>query len=261
MATQVTTGRWHILLDVDGTLFDTEFDVSRLSADLAVEKGCRITAEEVHQRFSGLGSRAKFEAIAQHAGGHFSHDDLTYLSQEHERRKQALYDRDTIPVVAGVPQVLAVLRDAGHLLSVGSTNKTARSQLGLTKTGLLHFVTESQPQGDDRPYRIYGPDLVEGRKKPDPAIFQKAMAVHGSVPSDTIVIEDSAPGVVAGQRAGARVIAYLDQHFGQGPAAAAREKDLREAGAFAVVRHFQEISGIVGDLPLPQRAPRGLIMT
>lgn len=237
----------HIVFDLDGTIFDTEFEVSRITAELAADRGCAMAADDVFCQFAGLGCEDKFSGIAHAAGMCFTSAELTQLTLLHEDRKQQIYYRARLPVVPGVPEVLNALSAAGDILSIGSSNPTARSRLGLEKEGLLdHFGS-----------RIYGPDLVDGRKKPDPAIFLLAMRANGSSTTNTIVIEDTEPGIVAGRSAGAFVIAYLDPRFGQGAAAMEKEKSMRMAGADAVVRDFRDVLNFIPSCA-PSSAPASL---
>jgi HAD superfamily hydrolase (TIGR01509 family) len=221
----------HVIFDLDGTIFDTEFEVALITAELAAARGCALSAEEIFRRFSGHGCEDKFAGIAHAAGMCFTAAEIADLARAHEDRRHQLYYRERLPVVAGVPEVLQALSAAGDILSVGSGNPTARTRIGLEKEGLIgHFGS-----------RLYGPDVVGGRKKPDPAIFLHAMCVNGSSTQNTVVIEDTETGIVAGRAAGVFVIAYLDPRFGTGMEAIEKEKSMRLAGADAVVRDFQEV--------------------
>lgn len=225
----------HVIFDLDGTIFDTEFEVSRITAELAADRGCAMSPQDVFQQFAGLGCEDKFAGIAHAAGMCFTPAEIIELTLAHEDRKQQIYYREHLPIVPGVPEVLQVLSAAGDILSIGSSNPTARSRLGLEKEGLIdHFGS-----------RLYGPDLVDGRKKPDPAIFLHAMRANGSSTQNTIVIEDTEPGIVAGRTAGAFVIAYLDPRFGNGTVAVEKEKSMHLAGADVVVRDFREVLNFI----------------
>jgi len=225
----------HIIFDLDGTIFDTEFEVSRITAELAADRGCAMSPEDVFCRFAGLGCEDKFAAIAHAAGMCFTPAEINELTLAHEDRKQQIYYRERLPVVPGVPDVLQALSAAGDILSIGSSNPTARSRLGLEKEVLADYFGA----------RIYGPDLVDGRKKPDPAIFFHAMHANGSSTQNTIVIEDTEPGIVAGRAAGAFVIAYLDPRFGTGNMALEKQKSMHLAGADAVVRDFHDVLNFI----------------
>lgn len=220
----------HIIFDMDGTIFDTEFEVSRITSDIAMEYGICISPERVFCEFAGLGAREKFVEIAKAEKTALSEDAFTAMGKEHEIRKNGLYLLDHIPVVPYIPDVFAVLKRAKHLLSIGSTNNSPRQRLGLEKAGFLHYF------GD----RLYGPDLTEGRKKPDPAIFLLAMKENKSMPANTVVVEDTEVGIVAGRAAGAFVIAYLDPRFGTGEAAARKTEQFKKSGANSIIRSFHD---------------------
>lgn len=220
----------HIIFDLDGTLLDTEFEVACITAALAAERGCAMPPEDIFCQFSNFGCENKFAAIAHAADMCFTSAEITELTLMHEDRKQQIYYRENMPVVPGAAEALQVLSAAGDVLSVGSSNPTARSQLGLEKAGLVDYFGS----------RIYGPDLVDGRKKPDPAIFLYAMHANGSSTQNTIIVEDTEPGIVAGRAAGAFVIAYLDPRFGVDMRAMEKEKSMYLAGADVVVRDFHK---------------------
>jgi len=237
----------HVIFDLDGTVFDTEFEVSRITAELAAEKGCALTAEDVFRDFAGLGSRDKFAGIAAASGVALSDDELSALSQAHRDRKAAIYSQDVIPVMPGVVAALEMFKNAGAVLSIGSTNLSTRSAMGMEKAGLRHYFGGG----------LYGPDLVDDRRKPDPSVFQLAMRENGSTPENTVVVEDSEPGLVAGRAAGAFVVGFLDPRFGNGAAARAKEAAFRKAGADAVIRDYADLARVLPYLrgkPAP-RAP------
>ncbi len=230
----------HIIFDLDGTLLDTEYEVACITADLATEQGCAISADEVFRDFSGLGSREKFTEIAESRGVVLSDATLDTLSRLHEERKGELSKGSTLPVNPHVPETLEDLKQAGDVISLCSSNPTQRSKLCLETAGLSAYFNE----------RVYGPDLVAGRKKPDPASYLLAMEENGSDAANTVVVEDSEPGIVAGKKAHAFVIAYLDPRFGTGVVAEAKKQSFREAGADIVIRDFKDFKAA-----LPQQKP------
>lgn len=221
----------HIIYDLDGTLFDTEYQTSEISAQLANAYGCRTDAKEVMRLAAGYGTREKFNLLARRYGVNLSEQDHKYLNREHEARKQKLYD-GVIPVIDYVPEMLAAQRRAGHILSVGSSNPTERIRMGLDKTGLRYFFND----------RVYGPDLTGGVRKPDPAVFLLAMKSNGSDASTTVIVEDTTPGIVAARAAGAYVVAYLDRAFGRGAAADKQAAKFKNAGADLIVSDYREMT-------------------
>ena len=225
----------HVVFDMDGTLMDTEWETSVITADLAREKGWDISTEDVFRNHAGLGAQEKFSSIAKVFGATPTQEQLEYLGFEHERRKALIYQREEIPMMPNAAAALQDLTDKGVTLSVGSSNPSARSKLGLDKTGLRKHFNDA----------VFGPDNVGGKKKPDPAVFLKAMFERKSTPKNTVVIEDSEPGMQAGRAAGAVVVALLDHRFGNGAAAASKAAAFRKAGADIIIRDLGELKDYI----------------
>ncbi len=74
------------------------------------------------------------------------------------------------------------------------------------------------------------------RSKPDPEIYTKAIEKLGVKPTEAVVVEDAVYGVLAGKRAGAKVIA-IEKTF-------PRER-LAEAGADFIVKELVDVLEIV----------------
>lgn len=237
--------RVHYIFDLDGTLLNTEFEVSCITQQIAARHGYDLPAQYVHQHLAGAAPSDKFRAIAA-ACGHDSIDEdlLLAMSAAHEAQKKALYNREHIPLVTGADAVLQALHAEGHLLSVATSNTTSIARQALEKTGLLPFFVD----------RVYGADSTKsGHKKPDPAVYLMAIEQSGArLP--VIAIEDSASGAIAAAAAGAYTIAILDDMFGYGHMAAAKSAELRTAGADRVIRQF-DLAALVpsAKTPAPQR--------
>jgi HAD superfamily hydrolase (TIGR01509 family) len=71
-----------------------------------------------------------------------------------------------------------------------------RTSLG--KAGLLHLVEHT----------LFSAEQV-AQGKPAPDLFLFAARTMGAAPGDTVVIEDSVPGVLAGVAADMRVLGYV----------------------------------------------------
>ncbi len=132
------------------------------------------------------------------------------------------------------------MKQAGDLISLCSSNPSQRSKTCLKTARLSAYFNE----------RVYGPDMVAGRKKPDPASYILAMNENGSNATNTVVVEDSEPGIVAGKKAHAFVVAYLDPRFGTGAVAEAKKRSFRAAGADMVIRDFKDFKAA-----LPRQKP------
>ena len=226
----------HIIFDLDGTIFDTEFEVSRITANLVKEKmDYDISPERVFCEFAGLGPVEKFIKIAESEGLEATDEEFEEMGRLHEERKQALYDQDTIPVVLGVRETLERFYNNPLIeMTIGSTNPTERQKKGLKKEGLIHYFSG-----------FFGPDLTNGVKKPEPDVFLLAMKTIGSEAENTFVVEDTDAGVIAGVRSGAHTVVYLDPRFGNDELAVEKTTKMLGHGVNSIMRRFDHLIAIV----------------
>ncbi|MCB9988342.1 MAG: HAD family phosphatase [Rhodospirillales bacterium] len=226
------------IFDLDGTIFDSEYEVSLITESIARSRWQKegeyipqLQARHIFKAYAGLGAVEKFAAIANEHGIIANDRELQDMAKRHEDWKQALYDASkSLLVVSDVDTSFETLRHKGFTLCVGSSNPSGRSKRGLDKAGLRDHFND----------RVYGPDLVGGRKKPDPAVFEYAMETNGAEPADTLVFEDTPPGMEAGKRAEIFVIAYMDPRFGVGKESEQQARRFYDAGADVIIRGFKE---------------------
>jgi HAD superfamily hydrolase (TIGR01509 family) len=83
---------------------------------------------------------------------------------------------------------------------VASNAPRSKIELCLATTGLARFF-----EG-----RIFSAYEV-GSWKPDPGLFLHAAQAMGAAPARCLVVEDSAPGVIAAREAGMQVVALLHE--------------------------------------------------
>jgi HAD superfamily hydrolase (TIGR01509 family) len=222
----------HIIFDLDGTLLDTEFEMAKIISDLAKEKGCVISADDVFTRYTGLGAKAKFIKIAEECGVKLSDAEITELARRHEdeKHKLELPGTPSPAFVPGAPELLDSLEKEGNTLSLASSNPSEITKGALDKVGLRRHFND----------RVYGPDNSGGKPKPDPGVYLAAMAAAPQL-TTRIVVEDSTAGIAAGHAAGGYVIARLDPRFGTGAIARAKIAEFKKAGADVVIRDYKDL--------------------
>ena len=99
-----------------------------------------------------------------------------------------------------VVELLDAIDDAGvHARCVASNGPQNKMQASLASAGLIDRFDHAGEARINSAYDI-------GVWKPEPDLFLHAAEQMGHAPSDSVVIEDSASGVVAAGRAGMRVI-------------------------------------------------------
>jgi len=111
--------------------------------------------------------------------------------------KQAL-ERGVDPM-PGLLEVLPMLKRS-YVLGVATSAPMYLAEIVMRKLSIGSFFGVIQTSDG----------IAKG--KPDPEIYQTAMGKLGIDPSETVVLEDSSNGALAGKRAGAFVVAVPSQY-------------------------------------------------
>lgn len=172
-----------LLLDMDGTLVDSDAVVERLWRRWAERHGLDGDAvmKVVHGR-QGHASMAVLlpeRPVAQNLA-----DNARMLAEE-------TADMDGVVEVPGAGVFLAALRGLPHAL-------VTSADVALS-TARMHAAGLPLPD-----VRITAESV--GASKPDPEGFLKGAAELGVDPADCVVFEDSGAGIAAGRAAGMRVV-------------------------------------------------------
>lgn len=207
-----------VICDLDGTLFDTEFAVSQITAELATQAGYPVSAQRVFRTVAGLGSKEKFRAIAAMSGQVLDEGLLASLSEQHRTRKAALYDHPDFKLIDGAGDLIKHLLAHQFTLAAATNNTYEGAAQALKRTGLLEAFDG----------RLYTPQDVGGASKPNPAMILKILEDTGFARQDSFGLEDSLAGVRAFGAAGVKAFAYLDPRLG--PALTRRADEMRAAG-------------------------------
>ncbi|MFD8915067.1 HAD-IA family hydrolase [Streptomyces sp. NPDC059575] len=193
-ATPVVLNARALLLDMDGTLVNSDAVVERIWRRWAAEHGLDgdATMKVVHGR-QGHASMALLLPDRPHDEN--LADNARMLAEE-------TADMDGVIEVPGAAVFLAALRDLPHALVTSAD--VALSTARMAAAGLplpdLRITAESV-----------------GASKPDPEGFLKAAAALGIDPSDCVVFEDSGAGIAAGRAAGMRVVGIGERAGQYGP--------------------------------------------
>ncbi|WP_338676378.1 HAD-IA family hydrolase [Streptomyces sp. SCSIO 30461] len=195
-----------LLLDMDGTLVDSDAVVERVWRGWAVDHG--LDPDEALKVVHGRQGYATMAALLPHRP----------MSENHAENRELLAaetaDMDGVVPIVGAPAFMKAIADLPHALVTSANAPLATARMGAA--GL------PMPQ-----VRITAECV--GASKPDPEGFLKAAAELGFAPDDCVVFEDSEAGITAARAAGMRVV-------GVGPRAAAFAPDIQVAdlGALAV---------------------------
>ncbi|GHE83448.1 hydrolase [Streptomyces longispororuber] len=183
-----------LLLDMDGTLVNSDAVVERCWRDWAARHG--LDGDEVMRVVHGRQGYASMALLLPDRPMAENH------AENREMLARETADLDGVVPVPGAPAFLASLAGLPHALVTSadvalSTNRMAAAGLPMPA---VRITAESV-----------------AASKPDPEGFLKGAAELGFDPADCVVFEDSGAGIEAGLAAGMRVVGVGSRAVAYGP--------------------------------------------
>ena len=179
-----------VIFDLDGTLVDSEPLANRVLWEHLRRIGLPWPLAQTEARFTGRALADCFAIVRDELGLDVPATFADAMQVETLER----LERELRPM-PGAAAMLAAL-DLPRCIASGSEPR--KIDLELRVTGLRgHFA-------DDALFSVW----QVARGKPAPDLFLHAAAAMGVAPHRCVVVEDSGPGVAAGQAAGMRVLGY-----------------------------------------------------
>ncbi|WP_347138566.1 HAD-IA family hydrolase [Paracoccus sp. SSK6] len=178
-----------IIFDCDGVIADSEV----LSASVLIEQlaglGIGVAPADVRRDFLGR----SFPTVAQTIRQRFARPLPDSFEADYRARLLDRFAAELRPT-PGILAVLDALQTPACIATSSSPQRVARTLevLGLADRFAGRVFTASEVR----------------HGKPAPDLFLLAAGRMGCAPADTLVIEDSAPGIAAAQAAGMRVLHY-----------------------------------------------------
>ena len=183
-----------VVFDFDGLIIDSEW----------------VIFEAAVKAFAAHGHTLPVEAWATIIGTNSATDPTWWsnlctavgVSDFDQSMFEAAYEaqdrsnRDHLPLLPGVRELVDELTDAGMPIGIASSSSRAWLDRHLGRLGLA-----------GRFGALVGADLVGGVGKPAPDVYLKACADLGADPVRSVALEDSAHGVAAAKAAGMAVVA------------------------------------------------------
>jgi len=213
----------NIIFDFDGVLVDSEILVAKAFAKYMQKFGIEVDEKE----FASFAGKKTVQVI-----------DI--LSKKYSIEDQQKFFTDIMDLASNIyKKELTTVKGAYDFVSnlklnmfIGSNSMKERIIDGLQRVKLDKYF---------QPKQVYSFDLVD-KPKPDPDIYLKAIQDNNLLKNQTIIIEDSAVGVMAGAAAGVKVIGLTaGGHWHE----KRDEKELLEAGAFIVANDYKKILKII----------------
>lgn len=181
-----------VVFDFDGLIVDTEWPIYTTAVAAFGEFGHDLPLE----------TWATIVGLAEGEGGWYDtlcqrlQVDLSRGDYDRAYRAQDRSDRDRLPVLPGVVELLDALAAEGVPAGIASSSEVTWLERHLGRLGLV-----------DRFGVLAGVDRVGGVGKPAPDSYLLACRELGANPARSVALEDSVHGVAAAQAAGMKVVA------------------------------------------------------
>jgi len=211
-----TPGIDSVIFDMDGVLVDSEGQWERLFRELLAQHGSKLSEEDRIELY-GCSDKCENEILGRILG--VGENDMAAEKHAYMTAHQFPYADIIIP---GAKDLVERLHDRGLRLALASSSlesDVSRMLCECDMDGLFDVVVTG--------------DMVK-RAKPDPAIYTRATALLGTVPSCAIAVDDSPVGVQAARGAGLRVIQFDHNDHG-----------LRVDGAYCVCVTHEAVGEVI----------------
>jgi HAD superfamily hydrolase (TIGR01509 family) len=177
-----------VLLDVDGTLIDSNDVHARTWVASMAEHGLQVEFEAVRY-LVGMGGDELMDALG------VPQEPSRRQSIEARRGELFLRQVPSLSALAGSARLLDRLGEAGLRRMVVTSAPQEQLEAMLEQTGLADKIDDT-----------VSADEVS-RAKPDPALFVRALRSAGEKASDSVALGDTPYDLEASRRAGVRLVA------------------------------------------------------
>lgn len=182
-----------VIFDCDGVLVDSEPLANGLLRDALADVGLELNVAETRARFVGLSMAKVMRLVEEEISQNLPPDWLDDL----QARTFEGFRRDLQPV-SGIRDAIGAIERRGIAHCVASSGSLEKMSVSLGTTDLARLFED----------RIFSADMV-ALGKPAPDLFLFAASQMGVLPENTVVVEDSIPGLNAAISAGMRAVAYM----------------------------------------------------
>ena len=178
-----------LIFDCDGVLVDSEIISNSVDAELLAEIGINISAASLIAEYSGRPKREIWADLA----AKWQVNIPAGLMQRAYASIMARYPRE----LQAIPGVIELIDKLQVPFAVASSSEMDKLRYSLDLVGMLKLF---------EPNIFSATQVAKG--KPAPDLFLLAAQRMGFIPEQTLVIEDSRPGVEGALAAGMRVIGF-----------------------------------------------------
>jgi beta-phosphoglucomutase len=184
-----------VLFDMDGVLIEAkEWHFEALNRALQLF-AMPIARHEHETTFDGIPTSRKLEILSIERG--LPRELHKFLNEMKQRYTTEMVHRLCRPRFAQ-EQALSTLKAKGYRLSVCSNSIRASVELMMEKANLTQYLD----------LMVSNEDV--SKPKPDPEMYNQAIAHFGLLPEECLVVEDNPNGIKAAKASGAHVLVVQD---------------------------------------------------
>ena len=188
-----------VLFDMDGVLVDSQ--PMHYDADIETMKnfGVKIQVSDV-EKYAGTTNPDRYARFKEEYHMTASVEEMVAFR---EKCIMEFVYKYPLEAIDGVRSLLESVKKAGLKTAVASSSSYDFIYAVLDRLNIREFFD----------LVISGEDMKQG--KPAPDIFLKTAGALNSTPEECVVVEDSGNGVLAANRAGMKVIGYINKSSGK----------------------------------------------
>ena len=182
-----------VLFDLDGVLIDAK-EIHYVSLNEALGETYAINEQEHHSIYDGRKTRDKLEMLTKNKGlPRELHDEIF-----NKKQKITLKLLQTLRPIAEIKLLFQKLTEMGIEIGVCSNSIRKTVLTALAQIDLIKYCDIVLSNEDVK------------NPKPHPEIYWKAMSMMSRLPEETLIIEDSPPGLLSAERSRAKYIRVIN---------------------------------------------------
>lgn len=206
-----TTPLQAVILDVDGTLAETELAGHRVAFNRAFEESgldWHWSPELYGELLAVTGGKERIRLYVEtFVPRMLARADLdTWIAALHQRKSQVYSELvlgGTIPLRPGIARLIQELSASGIRIAIATTT---------TPTGLSSLIKANFGCEMSSLFEVIGAGDIVARKKPAPDVYLWVLQQMGLPPEACLAIEDSHPGLTAAHAAGIPTIITVNAY-------------------------------------------------
>ena len=183
-----------VIFDMDGLMFDTEKLNKDKMEEVLIMYGYKAS-DEVFYKTVGVSKSSAIREFVSFYGNNFPYNEIF------KKRREIINDyieKNGVPIKDGLLELIKYLKDNKIKIAVATSSDRKLANFLLSKSNIINDIN----------FLICGDDVY--KSKPNPDIFLKALEISNTKFDEAIVLEDSAMGIIAADKANIKAIIIPD---------------------------------------------------